>query len=86
MVTDVFPNPGGPQTLTSRVTPSVRLCSTALHSLSRPTKFDNSSGMDESGTNKSEETTQTNDIAGNNQNFVVVINNNIEKTEFYEPG
>ena len=42
--------------------------------------------MDESGTNKSEETTQTNYIAGNNQNFVVVINNNIEKTELYTPG
>ena len=44
-------------------------------------KVGNSSGMDESGTNKSEETTQTNYIAGNNQNFVVVIKNNIKKTE-----
>ena len=86
MATDVFPNPGGPQTLTSRVTSSVKWSSTALHSLSRPTKFGNASGMHWSGTNKSEETTQTNYIAGNNQNFVVVINNNIKKTELYTPG
>ena len=42
--------------------------------------------MDESGTNKSEDTTQTNYIARNNQNFVVVINNSIEKTELNAPG
>ena len=38
-------------------------------------------GMDESGTSKSEEATQTNYVAENNQNFVVVTNNSIEKTE-----
>ena len=53
MATDVFPNPGGPQTLTSRVTSSVIWSSTALHSLSRPTKFGISSGVEESGTNTS---------------------------------
>ena len=57
-----------------------------MHSLSRPTKFGNSSGMEESGTNKSEEATQTNYIAGNNHNFVGVINNRIEKTELKAPG
>ena len=83
MAADVFPNPGGPQTLTSRVTESVKWSSIDLHAFSRPTKFGISSGMDESGTNKTKETIQANDNAGNiDQIFILTINKNVEKTEF----
>ena len=83
MATDVFPNPGGPQTLTSRVTEFVKLSSIVIHALSRPTKCGISSGMDESGTKKSKETIQANDNAGNiDQIFILTIKKKRKKLSF----